>query len=146
MKSVGISLTELEAALQYFFFFFLRWYRETASCSLRRCTIDLLPEAIFSFMQHEMERIISLCVSKSMFFFFHIIHVFAFFHTLSDVGTWVNAVAHEVYLCKCAHVCKSPPKKKNKKKTGKTRQNWRGSSSSRRETERLVWPVGSNIH
>lgn len=39
-----------------------RWYRKAAACPLRRCTIDLLPDAIFSLMQHEMERLISPCV------------------------------------------------------------------------------------
>lgn len=79
MKSIGVHLTELEAALQYIFF--LEWHRKADACPLRRYTIDLLPDAIFSFMQHEMERLISQFVCLGCFFFHTGVYVRA-------AGTW----------------------------------------------------------
>lgn len=62
---VGARRTGLGAALQYLFFFF-QVAKEAAVCPLCRYTIDLLANAIFGFMQHEMECHISPCLRQSV--------------------------------------------------------------------------------
>lgn len=61
VKSIGIPLTDLEAALQYFLF--CEVLQKGCCMSSEKIHYRLLPDAIFILMQHEMEHLISSCES-----------------------------------------------------------------------------------
>lgn len=60
------SVDWVGSCIAVFIFFFFQVAEEAAACPLCRYTIDLLANAIFSFMQHEMECHISPCLRRSV--------------------------------------------------------------------------------